>query len=180
MSDFESLKLTKNKNKIADLNILKGSLGPDVIDIRQLYNQTGFFTYDPSYGATSSCESSITFIDGDKGILLGYNPLSEDSIVMVDDVITDGFTKVESVKLIKELCEKEVKGVIVALDRMEKNSKGIDSITQFQHSTNIPVYSIINIKEILDYLKIREYNDSFKLEESVHRNIEDYFSRNCI
>jgi len=74
MSDFESLKLTRNKNKIADLNILKGSLGPDVIDIRQLYNQTGFFTYDPSYGATSSCKSSITFIDGDKGILLhrGY------------------------------------------------------------------------------------------------------------
>ena len=74
MSDFESLKLTRNKNKIADLNILKGSLGPDVIDIRQLFNQTGFFTYDPSYGATSSCESSITFIDGDEGILLhrGY------------------------------------------------------------------------------------------------------------
>ena len=74
MSDFESLKLTRNKNKIADLNILKGSLGPDVIDIRQLYKQTGFFTYDPSYGATSSCASSITFIDGDKGVLLhrGY------------------------------------------------------------------------------------------------------------
>jgi len=74
MSDFDSLNLTKNKIKIADLNILKGSLGPDVIDIRQLYNQTGLFTYDPSYGATSSCESSITFIDGDEGILLhrGY------------------------------------------------------------------------------------------------------------
>jgi len=74
MSDLESLNLTRNKNKIADLNILKGSLGPDVIDIRQLYNQTGLFTYDPSYGATSSCESSITFIDGDEGILLhrGY------------------------------------------------------------------------------------------------------------
>ena len=74
MSDFDSLNLIKNKIKIADLNILKGSLGPDVIDIRQLYNQTGLFTYDPSYGATSSCESSITFIDGDKGILLhrGY------------------------------------------------------------------------------------------------------------
>ena len=49
-------------------------MGPDVADIRNLYEQTGFFTYDPSYGATSSCESSITFIDGDKGILLhrGY------------------------------------------------------------------------------------------------------------
>ena len=72
MSD--TLHITKNNKKIGELQILKGSLGPDVADIRNLYEQTGLFTYDPSYGATSSCESSITFIDGDKGILLhrGY------------------------------------------------------------------------------------------------------------
>ena len=74
MSESNTLYITKNNKKIGKLKILKGSLGPDVADIRNLYEQTGFFTYDPSYGATSSCESSITFIDGDKGILLhrGY------------------------------------------------------------------------------------------------------------
>ena len=74
MSDPDNLKIIKNENELGELKILKGSLGPDVIDIRNLYNQTGLFTYDPSYGATSSCESSITFIDGDEGILLhrGY------------------------------------------------------------------------------------------------------------
>ena len=74
MSESDTLYITKNNKKIGKLKILKGSLGPDVADIRNLYEQTGFFTYDPSYGATSSCESSITFIDGDKGILLhrGY------------------------------------------------------------------------------------------------------------
>ena len=74
MSASDTLYITKNNKKIGELKILKGSLGPDVADIRNLYEQTGFFTYDPSYGATSSCESSITFIDGDKGILLhrGY------------------------------------------------------------------------------------------------------------
>ena len=74
MSESETLHITKNNKKIGELKILKGSLGPDVADIRNLYEQTGLFTYDPSYGATSSCESSITFIDGDKGILLhrGY------------------------------------------------------------------------------------------------------------
>ena len=74
MSEADTLYITKNDKKIGKLKILKGSLGPDVADIRNLYEQTGFFTYDPSYGATSSCESSITFIDGDKGILLhrGY------------------------------------------------------------------------------------------------------------
>jgi citrate synthase len=57
-----------------DLPIYKGSIGPDVIDIRKLYAQTGKFTYDPGYLSTASCQSGITYIDGDKGELLyrGY------------------------------------------------------------------------------------------------------------
>ena len=64
--------------KIADaqheLPILKGTLGPDVIDITTLYPNTGYFTYDPGFTSTASCESKITFIDGDEGVLLyrGY------------------------------------------------------------------------------------------------------------
>ena len=52
-----------------DLPIHSGSAGNDVIDIRSL-GKTGYFTYDPGFLATASCESSITFIDGDKGILI--------------------------------------------------------------------------------------------------------------
>jgi citrate synthase len=57
-----------------ELPIYKGTIGPDVIDIRKLYAQTGKFTYDPGFLSTAACESSITFIDGDKGELLyrGY------------------------------------------------------------------------------------------------------------
>ena len=57
-----------------DLPIRKGTLGPDVLDINSFYQETGCFTYDPGYTSTASCESKITFIDGDKGILLyrGY------------------------------------------------------------------------------------------------------------
>jgi citrate synthase len=60
--------------KTFDLPILKGSAGPEVIDIRKLYAESDMFTYDPGFTSTSSCESQITFIDGDKGILLhrGY------------------------------------------------------------------------------------------------------------
>lgn len=56
------------------LPVLEGSVGPRVIDIRKLYAETGYFTHDPGFTSTSSCESKITFIDGDKGILLhrGY------------------------------------------------------------------------------------------------------------
>ena len=57
-----------------ELPLYKGSIGPDVIDIRKLYAQTGKFTYDPGFLSTASCNSTITYIDGDKGELLyrGY------------------------------------------------------------------------------------------------------------
>ena len=57
-----------------ELPILSGSTGPDVIDVRKLFQDTGYFTFDPGYTSTGSCESSITYIDGDEGVLLyrGY------------------------------------------------------------------------------------------------------------
>jgi citrate synthase len=57
-----------------DLPIYQGTIGPEVLDIRQLYGKTGKFTYDPGFLSTASCNSSITYIDGDKGELLyrGY------------------------------------------------------------------------------------------------------------
>jgi len=57
-----------------DMPIYKGTIGPDVVDIRKLYGQTGKFTYDPGFMSTAACNSSITYIDGDKGELLyrGY------------------------------------------------------------------------------------------------------------
>src|ERR1017187_7732039 len=61
-------------NKKIDLPVLKATEGPDVVDIRKLYGDADLFTYDPGFTSTASCESDITFIDGDKGILLyrGY------------------------------------------------------------------------------------------------------------
>ena len=57
-----------------DFPIYKGTIGPDVVDIRKLYSGTDKFTYDPGFMSTASCNSSITYIDGDKGELLyrGY------------------------------------------------------------------------------------------------------------
>jgi citrate synthase len=71
--------LTDNKTgKSVELPVLGGTIGPQVIDIRQLYGLTGRFTYDPGFMATAACRSSITYIDGDEGILMyrGY-PIEE-------------------------------------------------------------------------------------------------------
>jgi citrate synthase len=60
--------------KELDLEVRNGTLGPSVFDIRSVYGEQGVFTYDPGFASTASCESKITFIDGDNGILLyrGY------------------------------------------------------------------------------------------------------------
>ncbi|MDP8916444.1 MAG: citrate synthase [Pseudomonadota bacterium] len=60
--------------KTLELPVLKGSVGPDVLDIRKFYAETDAFTYDPGFTSTAACESAITYIDGDKGVLLhrGY------------------------------------------------------------------------------------------------------------
>jgi len=76
MSDKKpSFTLTNNQSgESFEMPVISGSTGPDVIDVRKLYAQTGCFTYDPGFTSTASCESDITYIDGDKGELLyrGY------------------------------------------------------------------------------------------------------------
>jgi len=67
--------LTDNRSgESYELPVLAGTTGPDVIDVRKLYAETNCFTYDPGFTSTGSCESSITYIDGDQGVLLyrGY------------------------------------------------------------------------------------------------------------
>ena len=69
-SNPEYVTLTDSvSNKSVDLPLLSGTEGPKVIDIRRLYAETGYFTFDPGYMATGSCASTITYIDGDEGIL---------------------------------------------------------------------------------------------------------------
>ena len=72
--------------KTVTMPVLSGTIGPDVIDIRKLYGQTGAFTYDPGFTSTASCDSAITYIDGDEGVLLhrGYpiGQLAEQSSFM--------------------------------------------------------------------------------------------------
>ena len=72
------------------LLVMPGTMGPSVIDVRKLYAETGHFTFDPGFTSTGSCESGLTFIDGDEGILLhrGYKieDLAENSDFLEDYV----------------------------------------------------------------------------------------------
>ncbi|MCW2338403.1 citrate synthase [Sphingobium sp. B2D3A] len=84
MSD-STVKMTV-EGKDLECKVVEGSVGPKVIDIRKLYAQTGMFTYDPGFTSTASCDSALTYIDGDEGVLLhrGYpiDQLAEQSSFM--------------------------------------------------------------------------------------------------
>ena len=78
-SKTQTFTLTDNSSgKEFELPVKGGTIGPRVIDVRRLYAETGCFTYDPGYTSTGSCESTITYIDGEQGTLLyrGY-PIQE-------------------------------------------------------------------------------------------------------
>ena len=74
MTKLRSATLNEKTQSLCELPILSGTIGPDVVDIQTLYQKTGMFTYDPGFTSTASCSSSITYIDGEQGILLyrGY------------------------------------------------------------------------------------------------------------
>ena len=78
-SNKKTFTLTDNSSgEQIELPVIEGTVGPRVIDVRRLYAETGCFTYDPGYTSTGSCESRITYIDGEEGVLLyrGY-PIQE-------------------------------------------------------------------------------------------------------
>ena len=83
MTDAAKLSLD---GKDFEYPVLTGTIGPDVVDIRKMYGQTGAFTYDPGFTSTASCQSTLTYIDGDEGVLLhrGYaiGELAEQSSFM--------------------------------------------------------------------------------------------------
>ncbi|MCL4776852.1 MAG: citrate synthase [Gammaproteobacteria bacterium] len=74
MSAKKYIFMDPSTGKQVELQARAGTIGPDVVDVRALYSENGLFTYDPGFGSTASCESKITYIDGDQGILMyrGY------------------------------------------------------------------------------------------------------------
>ena len=117
---------------------------------------------------------------GDQGTFVGQLPQPGDIVVMVDDVFTDGHTKIESVDLVRELCKIRFSGVLVALDRMESSSRGEDAVAEFQLKTGVPVWSIITIREVCLYLKNRIVNGNVVLDETLYKEIERYLEEHSI
>ncbi len=90
---------------------------------------------------------------GDKGLLVGKKLNDKDSLILVDDVITAGTAIKECIDILKNEGNAKIKAVVISVDRMEKGSGEKSAIQELTEDTGIKFYPIINIKEIISYLK---------------------------
>jgi orotate phosphoribosyltransferase len=113
---------------------------------------------------------------GEGGWLVGRVPDSDDNILLVDDVVTDGATKIETINRLKEALHARVTGLIISLDRKEKNAEGGNAISALERSTGVEVRSIITIHDILAYLPGREIDGQVALTPAIQKEIETYLA----
>ncbi|MFN9709450.1 MAG: citrate/2-methylcitrate synthase, partial [Burkholderiales bacterium] len=145
-----------------DLPIYKGTIGPDVIDIRKLYAQTGKFTYDPGFLSTASCSSRITYIDGDKGELL-YRGYPIDQLAVNCDFL--------------EVCYLLLKGDLPSLEQRTAFTKLVTSHTMVNEQMQFflrgfrrdahPMAILTGLVGAMSAF----YHDSIDINNSAHREI---------
>ena len=90
---------------------------------------------------------------GDAELVIGYKIRDGDRVVIVDDVFTTGGTKYEAIDLLNGMAENlKYPALVIAVDRQEVDDEGVSAIKKFEEETKIPVGSIVNISEIIEYL----------------------------
>ncbi len=151
----------RNGNK-ADFDILDPSIGSSTIDIRSLHSELGLFTYDPGFQATASCKSDITFIDGDKGILLyrGYpiEQLAEHS----------NYLETSYLLMYGELpTQTEYQDFISLIKKHTMVHEGVKQFFDGFHHDAHPMAIMVGVVGALSAF----YHDSLDIEDPRHREI---------
>ncbi|WP_341813807.1 citrate synthase [Wolbachia endosymbiont (group B) of Germaria angustata] len=135
--DKKALLELSNGSKI-DLPVLSGTVGPDVLNIKDLYKKTGLFTYDPGFVSTASCSSTITFIDGDEGVLKyrGHN--------IADLAENNNFTAVIYLLLYGELPSSEQhKKFLLKIQESSKVSEQVTNVIKAFPKTAHPMSILV-------------------------------------
>ncbi|WP_333842636.1 citrate synthase [Pelomicrobium sp.] len=155
--------ITFNDGKPAvELPVLSGTLGPDVVDIRTLYAKSGVFTYDPGFMATASCRSAITYIDGDKGILLYRGYPIEQLAVQCD------FLEVAYLILNGELPTRAQKDEFVSI--IKKHTMVHDQLTRFYNGFRRDAHPMAVLVGVVGALSAF-YHDAMDISDQYHRDI---------
>jgi citrate synthase len=145
-----------------DFPVLSGSVGPDVVDIRALYGKTGVFTYDPGFLSTASCASTITYIDGDQGVLLYRGYPIEQLAVHCD------FLEVCYLLLKGELPNQKQKGEFVST--VTKHTMVHDQINRFFTGFRRDAHPMAVLVGVVGALSAF-YHDSLDISDQHHREV---------
>jgi citrate synthase len=158
-----SITLTNHdEGRAAVLPLLKGTLGPPALNISRLYADTGMFTYDPGFLATASCRSSITFIDGEQGVLLyrGY-PIEQLAAKA-------SFLEVAYLLLYGELPDKrQLKGFEYIISRHTMMNETLKSFFDGFHHNAHPMAMLVGVVGSLSAF----YHDSLDIHDPHHREV---------
>jgi orotate phosphoribosyltransferase len=113
---------------------------------------------------------------GEGGWIVGHVPQADDTVVVVDDVVTDGATKVEAINLLRTKTAGTVTGLIIAVDRKERNKNGGNSVEDLAVKADVEVRAIVTVCDILDYLPGREIDGKIVMTDEIKSKVEAYLS----
>jgi len=162
MANTRKAVLTIDGKPPVEFPVLGGTVGPEVIDIRSLYGQTGMFTYDPGFLSTASCRSAITYIDGDQGVLLYRGYPIEQLAVHCD------FLEVCYLLLRGELPNSEQKAEFVKI--ITNHSLVHDQLTRFYNGFRRDAHPMAVLVGVVGALSAF-YHDAMDISDQHHRDI---------
>jgi len=162
MANTRKAVLTIDGKSPVEFPVLGGTVGPEVIDIRSLYGQTGMFTYDPGFLSTASCRSAITYIDGDQGILLYRGYPIEQLAVHCD------FLEVCYLLLRGELPNAEQKAEFVKI--ITNHSLVHDQLTRFYNGFRRDAHPMAVLVGVVGALSAF-YHDAMDISDQYHRDV---------
>lgn len=113
---------------------------------------------------------------GEGGNIVGHIPQDNDNVLIVEDVVTAGTSVRESMELLSKVSKAKVSSLIISVDRMEKGKFGNSPIKEIEEEFGIKTYSIVTIKEIVDYLYGKEINGKVYIDDEIKLKIDEYLN----
>ena len=114
---------------------------------------------------------------GEKGSLIGHQYTGSERVIIIEDVITAGTSVRESLALLQAASNPHITGVIVSVDRMEKGQSALSAVQEVQNQFHLPVYSIVNVREIIAHLHHRPLDGKIYIDNPVKQRLEEYLQK---
>jgi len=115
-------------------------------------------------------------VHGDRGAFVGADLDHGSKVIMVDDVMTTGGTKIEAMEKIENVLKAKVAGIVISVDRQELARKK-SAVAEFTEETGIPVHSLTNVKDIFSHLHNREIDGKVYVDDNIFKAYEGYMKK---